>query len=921
MADSSAVSEQLAALVAAVDNYQNTTLDTVEKDRQALLEALEALGNLDSTVERKVIAMIGQPSSYFNNLTDLVKQVMAGMPDLGGMTHTLPSTVLLDTPVELSFSGITSASGQPVTYKLSNPVNCTLSAYEFGEGESVTLTPLGVGPGSVTLIAMANGVPTAPVIIEFNIISGVIEMAGFAHNVSSQYFAGQSATVSFSGALDPNDAEISYRLSNLVGISASATTVSEGGSIALTVTGAPGSTASFNVVAVANGVESDPESISFTIQAVTIDTSGLTHNVSNAYLPNTSDTVSFSGAVASDGSPVTYRFQDLVGVSLSSLTTNEHVVLTVTGSAGTTATFNVVAVSGSVESDPVAVSFQVSVVTIDMAGFTHDLASAYWSGDSETVVIGGAVASDGSDITYRIVNQLGVSFNSTELTADSSGVVRPTLTVTGAAGSTGSFGVVAVSGSVQSDPVQITFQVRAVMIDMGGFQVTHKARYKSGDSDIFSISGATASDGSAITYHLSSFSGVSLNTTTVVEGGSVTATLTGSPGSTATFVVVAASGSVQSSPVTVSLPIDAITIDMSGFSHTVASSYMNGESTTVRFTGARASDGSPITYRFSHLVGCSLSVATAGDNQGVTMSVNGSSGVIGVTAVSGAVESSVQVLTFSIISASVNTPSIQSPYNGATNVSRTPILTSSGFSTSPGGADSHSQSQWQAKNSSGTVIWDSGATTQKTSISVPELPASSLIRFVVRHYGAQLGWSAWSSEVSVQTEAGVQIGQVYSDGGIVGPVVGGYRLIIAPPSMRGTDQQWGVMSTDTPLTNITSASANDPSSGLDNTNLILSHYGSMTSQGPQAAKFCRAYGSQWFLPNKQELAEIMKYKSTIDAANNSGLTFASMGTGWIWSSSEASAAFIWACRADDGTVNYISKDNWRYVVPVRREPV
>jgi hypothetical protein len=106
----------------------------------------------------------------------------------------------------------------------------------------------------------------------------------------------------------------------------------------------------------------------------------------------------------------------------------------------------------------------------------------------------------------------------------------------------------------------------------------------------------------------------------------------------------------------------------------------------------------------------------------------------------------------------VNTPSITSPTNGQTDIPEQPTIYSSAFAVT-GGSDTHAASQWQIRLASGTwasPVHDSGeTTTAKTQYTVPAgVLQAGQTQYVlrVRHKGASLGWSEWSSDVTVTTK-------------------------------------------------------------------------------------------------------------------------------------------------------------------------
>lgn len=94
-----------------------------------------------------------------------------------------------------------------------------------------------------------------------------------------------------------------------------------------------------------------------------------------------------------------------------------------------------------------------------------------------------------------------------------------------------------------------------------------------------------------------------------------------------------------------------------------------------------------------------------------------------------------------------NRPTLTSPADGATGLSRTPVLQASAFSDP--NSDSHLSSQWQADNDSdfSSPAFDSGATTTfKTSVPVPSGMLTWGITYFwrVRYMDSTGLWSSWS---------------------------------------------------------------------------------------------------------------------------------------------------------------------------------
>lgn len=106
--------------------------------------------------------------------------------------------------------------------------------------------------------------------------------------------------------------------------------------------------------------------------------------------------------------------------------------------------------------------------------------------------------------------------------------------------------------------------------------------------------------------------------------------------------------------------------------------------------------------------------------------------------------------------ASVKQPSLVSPAaNALVGLSSCEMVVSD--FTSVGSADTQSAVQFQALNSAGTAVYDSGEITDSTKFksNTLKLPsttaANTALNLRVRQKGKTLGWSAWSNNVAVKT--------------------------------------------------------------------------------------------------------------------------------------------------------------------------
>ena len=112
-----------------------------------------------------------------------------------------------------------------------------------------------------------------------------------------------------------------------------------------------------------------------------------------------------------------------------------------------------------------------------------------------------------------------------------------------------------------------------------------------------------------------------------------------------------------------------------------------------------------------------------------------------------------------IPAASINTPTITSPSNGATGQSTSPSFTSSSFSVS-NGTDTHASSDWQIATDSSfsnlvkNIVGDSMS---KTTWNTSGLANNSTYYVRVRHRGTTLGYGSWSAPSTFTTVAAPSI--------------------------------------------------------------------------------------------------------------------------------------------------------------------
>jgi len=156
-----------------------------------------------------------------------------------------------------------------------------------------------------------------------------------------------------------------------------------------------------------------------------------------------------------------------------------------------------------------------------------------------------------------------------------------------------------------------------------------------------------------------------------------------------------------------------------------------------------------------------------------------------------------------------------------------------------------------------------------------------------------------------------EIGQPQPDGGISGPVHRGYRLIIAPAWRRARPLRFG-------LQGITISHQAD--SGWYHSNLLLAdHFAGHDDRGPQAVRYCRSLGPDWYLPDIDELQAILAVAPQIDAADTSDTTrhFSALADQPIWTSSPARHGH-WSLRASDSLREDRNRRHDAWVIPIRR---
>lgn len=230
---------------------------------------------------------------------------------------------------------------------------------------------------------------------------------------------------------------------------------------------------------------------------------------------------------------------------------------------------------------------------------------------------------------------------------------------------------------------------------------------------------------------------------------------------------------------------------------------------------------------------------------------------------------------FSVSAQSIAKPVVTS-VSGVVNVGSTPTFTSSAFSPTPVGSDSHVSSTWVLRGADTSVVWQSVSDSlNKTNITIPSgvLSTDTSYSIEVQYNGGfsssmfsdKLTFSTASSFTPTPGQAGVPFGGGYYAGANI--VVDGveYALVVAPKSLGGEAPSLAWKTSDD-----TTAGTGSWNNGLANTNAMIA---GGTSAHP-AANFCKNLTiggyTDWYLPSRDELEIIYRYlKPTTDSNNTS----------------------------------------------------
>ena len=319
-------------------------------------------------------------------------------------------------------------------------------------------------------------------------------------------------------------------------------------------------------------------------------------------------------------------------------------------------------------------------------------------------------------------------------------------------------------------------------------------------------------------------------------------------------------------------------------------------------------------------------------------------------------------IVLSVLPPAVAAPTIESPQEGA-EINRTAItIITSAFAVF-GGTDTHAQSQYVIRNSSGTIVYDSGpvgpGSLESVTINNANVGMGESYTIEARHKGATLGWSAWAASRAVAITGIFRGARIDNKATILGNADGtpftinGKQVWIAvlDAAYRGVSIKFGTYGTDTSLPNMSgswgtmtqgetetamdaraAAEINDSTFNCNAWMTYTGHTDTQSIKGVPAVKMCRDIsldGTPCDLPTAKVLMRIWQHRDYIDsmdptAAANTAKKLSNWGFGSatgarVWSSSEGDSGGAVGV-ASNGAVNYYNKNAQFGVVPVLEIP-
>jgi len=239
----------------------------------------------------------------------------------------------------------------------------------------------------------------------------------------------------------------------------------------------------------------------------------------------------------------------------------------------------------------------------------------------------------------------------------------------------------------------------------------------------------------------------------------------------------------------------------------------------------------------------------------------------------------------------VDTPSITSPLDGATDVPEQPMIELSAFNV-VNGTDTQASSSVRIKDSGGTIVWETTVTSSMDSITTAAgILQEGELEYTIeaKHTGDTYGSSAWSAPITITTSASFvpdfesEIGAPYGGGYVAGKIVSDYDgqtygLIVSDGSGDSIQVGDGTMMWRTARTAVASTCGTPPmtlADGRANHNAILALNDLANFPAFQWIEDnCNAVSlnghDDWYLPSRDELELIYRNMKPTTQDNDDG---------------------------------------------------
>ena len=473
---------------------------------------------------------------YGGSTTKTISSKINTPPSIAGFVATQNSRHVVGKTTKMSFAGATDANGETVIYNINNTYPDLVFSKTVGIAENeqvdVTVLPSAAHGATYTLQidAMDGSGGKTPVNVVI-ITNSLPVITNLSHNIPKYVAPGANYTWSVSGATDVDGQSLKYTItsSNPNVTLTNATSISAGQQFTC-VTPTEAQLArgeSFPLtISVTDGLEVVESTINV-YQNKKPDISGLIGVTPTRVIPNSTQNISFYGAVDPDGQALTYSIVDFDTSALAfskatGIVDNEQVVMTVKSAAvrGKTYEFTVRVIDPTGEYVDQKYSFKVNTLP-DISSIAHNIASILKPATTyPNLQISGVTDADNDDLLFTITASNGVVINNgTAITSDELfTLVTP---ATGVLGRGNSFTVtVSVYDGYETVTKNFTFKINTLP-DMSG--VTTTLVTKLIPSTTYSgilVRGAVDSDGQPLKYTITASGGVTINDGASIDANS-----------------------------------------------------------------------------------------------------------------------------------------------------------------------------------------------------------------------------------------------------------------------------------------------------------------------------------------------------------------------------------------------------------------